>query len=138
MPKLEALELARSTVTTKTINNLIKENCDSKGNQKSPNTSKAIREAIISLKKRTDEGSLVVMPTDKSGKLSCMSLEEMGREHIGDDKVIDEGELNEIQRNLNNHSRMIIKTFNVGSNHGESNMKGFCQKSLIRDCAAWC
>ena len=84
-----------------------------------------MREAITSLKARKQEGSLVVMPTDKSGKFSCMSLETyeaMGKEHTANDKVITEADLNEIQRDLNANARMLIKVFSVGSNHGEFNV----------------
>ena len=47
----------------------IKDKCDNKGNIKQQNVSKEVMEGIKSLKKRVKENELLVIPTDKSGKM---------------------------------------------------------------------
>ena len=52
----------------------IKANCNERGEQKSNLTASEMR-GLKSLKKRVKEGELVVVPTDKTGKLCIMSRE---------------------------------------------------------------
>ena len=52
----------------KIFSEYVSENCDGKGNQRS-NVSKEKKEGLVSLKKRIKEMELLVIPTDKSGKL---------------------------------------------------------------------
>ena len=81
-PQLEAREFTRKQVTTKVANSWIKENCNDNGQKNNSNTTKEERAAIKSLKERVAAGSLVIMPTDKSGKFSVMSMntyEDMGQ-----------------------------------------------------------
>ena len=40
--------------------------------------------------------------------------EEMGDVHIKGDKIISEDQLTELQRELNNHVKMLTKIFNIG------------------------
>ena len=72
-PKLEAVEFSRATVINKNTNDWIQANCDSKGNQLNNNTSKAIRDAIKSLKTRTN-GYFMLAPSTVD-KLAVISLD---------------------------------------------------------------
>ena len=41
--------------------------------------------------------------------MSLETYEQMGKDHTSNDKIINEPELQEIQRDLNNHAKMLIK-----------------------------
>ena len=104
----------------------IKKNCDDKGNQAKTNVSPAMRLGIKRVKERVEKGEVVVVPTDKSGKFAIMPLdvyEEMGRVHTEGATIINESELSDLQRELNNHVKMFTKVFNVGVTHGEKNVE---------------
>ena len=88
--------------------------CDDKGNQKRGNMSPAMRLGIKRVRERVEKGEVVVVPTDKSGKFAIMPLEvyeEMGRVYTEGDTIINESELSELQRELNNHVKMFTKVF---------------------------
>ena len=100
-------------------------NVDNKGNQKSSNVTKRHVNATKKLKQRVDRGEAVIMPTDKSGKWSIMSLEtyeNMGQVHIKNDKIITNDDVKKIQRKMNQYNRMFLKVFSVGEAHGERNI----------------
>ena len=81
---------------------------------------------MIRLKGRIERGEVIVVPTDKSGKLAVMSLStyaDMGDIHIAKYRVIDETEAAKIQRELNQHAEMLLKVFSVGEAHGERNVQ---------------
>ena len=112
-------------VTNRVAREYMEENTDSKGNQLNSNTNASTRAAIKSLKERVANGNIVILPTDKSSKFSVMSMETyqlMGQSHISKDRIIEEGELSTIQKELNDMSKMLIKVFRVGENHGELNI----------------
>ena len=46
---------------------------------------------------------------------------EMGNVHTSGDKVISEGQLTKLQKDLNAHVKMLYKIFNIGAGHGEKN-----------------
>ena len=67
------LELRRQK-QSQLFRNYVKENCDDKGRQRS-NITKQQAAGLKKLRKRIEEGELIVCQTDKSGKLSVMPLE---------------------------------------------------------------
>ena len=108
------------------VGDWISSNCDDRGNQHITNLTAKQRKGMIVLKQRIERGEVIVVPSDKSGKHCVMTLETystMGDVHISRDKVISEGELAEIQKDLNDHSKMLLKVFSVGEAHGERNIQ---------------
>ena len=96
----------------------MREKCDKKGNQVS-NLSKKEYVVLKSPLKRTREGEIVVMSTDKSGKLAVMDrecYEQAGLSHVGQDVEVGWDELKGAQREINGHVSMLIKVFRIGKN----------------------
>ena len=76
---------------------------------------------LKSLKKRIQEGEIVVIKTDKSGKLCVSTRDEyvkMGMMHAGKDKKITRKEIHEMEKQTNGHSIAWAKMQNTGENHG--------------------
>ena len=72
---------------------------------------------LISLKKRVKEGELVVVPTDKTGKLCIMArerYEEAGAVHTSKDRKVSQDEVDEIEAEVNGNVSMLIKFFRLG------------------------
>ena len=89
--------------------------CDDKGRQDS-NLTKSEAGGLKILRKRMENGELVVLPTDKTANFAVMdrlSYEEAGLSHIGEDKEIGWEELRTSQRELNGHMSMLIKIFKI-------------------------
>ena len=66
------------------------------------------------MKKRTDEGSIVILPTDKTGRFAVMdrdSYEEAGMDHVKGDREVGWEDLSMAQKELNGHAAMLIKVF---------------------------
>ena len=100
----------------KSYSDYMRENCSDRGDQKWNLTDSQIM-GLISLKKRVKEGEIVILKTDKSGKMCVCSREkyqEMGNVHTAGDDVIFEQEAEAIQSNLNAHCTMLCKMFKVG------------------------
>ena len=115
--------LRRSKILNET-EDWMKTNCDVRGNQLKTNISSKMKKGIKALKDRTAKGEIVVCHTDKSGKFAVMPLEtytKMGLVHTANDRVASEEDLNDIQREVNHHVRMLLKVFNVGAIHGDNN-----------------
>ena len=96
----------------------IKENCQEDGTQKS-NLTPAQQRGIKKLRKRTKDGELLVVSTDKSGKLAVVSVEnyiKMGELHTSKDKEVNEEKAKELQRVHNGHVSMWLKITNMGEN----------------------
>ena len=77
-----------------------------------------------SLLKRTKEGELVVLPTDKTGQFAVMDrngYEQAGLEHVKEDAKVDWEDLKTAQKELNGHVAnvaMMIKIFKIGDRWG--------------------
>ena len=102
--RVEALNLYRK---------YMKENCKEKGKQASNLTGKQWR-GFISLKKIIENGELLVVPTDKTGKFSIFDrelYEISGLEHTKGDKVVDWNEIKTSQKEINGHVAMLTKIF---------------------------
>ena len=92
---------------------------------------------LKALKKRIQEGELVILKTDKSGKLRVLTVEEyirMGLEHAGKDKIISRKKIEEIEKEINGHSIVLVKMHGTGSNNGQKDRaidsKTTCSKNL--------
>jgi hypothetical protein len=85
-------------------------------------TEKQLR-GLKSLRKRIQEGELVVLKTDKSGKLCVATREEyikLGQVHASKDKKISMKEIAEMERQINGHSIAWVKMWDTGGNNGSS------------------
>ena len=92
--------------------------CSEKGDQKL-NLKTSQTRGFISLRKRIKKGELLILKTDKSGKMCVASREmylEMGKPHTKDDDLIYEDEAKLIQSRLNAHCTMLSKMFKIGCN----------------------
>ena len=71
--------------------------------------------------KRIQDGEILVLKTDKSGKLTLISREkylELGKKENKVDQKIDRAEVKRIERKLNEHTKMWAKIVNAGEAHG--------------------
>ena len=90
-------------------------------NQECDNLTKQERQGLKKLKKRISEGELLVIKTDKSGKLGVINREkylEMGLKDSSRDREINRKELRQVEKRLNDHTLMILKVVNAGESHG--------------------
>ena len=81
------------------------------------NLSPAERRGLKSLKKRVEEGDLVILPTDKSGRFACMRrsvYEAAGMKHCRKDEEVTQERIKVTQHELNGHSSMLTKIFKLG------------------------
>ena len=82
------------------------ENCNDRGEQED-NMTREEKKGLKSLMKKLNKGEILIMKTDKSGKMSATNREkyiEMGQAHIGEDKEVDRVKIIETDRILNEHS----------------------------------
>ena len=73
--------------------------------------------SINSLKKRIEAEEIIVMETDKSGKLAITTREtylQLGEAHTCGDRLVSGLEIREIDKHLNSHSSMWIKMTGMG------------------------
>ena len=108
----------RENAYERIFNDFYQENCNEKG-QQSRNLSKSEMAGIAKLKKRVANNTIIIMETDKSGKLAAATPEaylEMGQEHVSKDREIDEEEIKERENHLNGHVSMLLKVTNMGGN----------------------
>ena len=90
--------------------------CNCKGEQ-TANLSKAEQEGLKSIQKRVADGSIVILPTDKSGRFAIMSMVtyiESGMVHIKYDDEVGVAEKKENQKVINGAVSMLLKVFRVG------------------------
>ena len=123
-------------VFVKSLKLMMREKCDKWGRQKS-NLSDSEARGLKSLRTRTTEGELIVLPTDKTGSFAVMdrgSYEKAGMSHVKKDKVVGWEELRTAQRELNGHVSMLIKIFKIGQNwnHGQR-----VRETMLGDHKGW-
>ena len=97
----------------------IAEHCDDKGRQED-NLTPAQRRGVKKLQKRVREGEIVVLQTDKSGRLAVMPLEmyiSAGEQHTKLDKEVTMEHAAEVQRKVLGHTSSWLKILNVGEDH---------------------
>ena len=79
---------------------------------------------LKTLKKKTQNEEIVILKTDKSGKLCLATVEEyirMGNEHAGKDAPIGRKEIEEMENQINGHSIAWVKMHGTGANNGHRN-----------------
>ena len=99
---------------------VMSEICDEKGNILDKNISRQEMKAIASLKKRVSDGEILVVPTDKSGRLSVTTKEayvEAMQPHVASDTTINLDERADIERKLNGHTLQLGRILRIGSDH---------------------
>ena len=102
----------------------INTHCDNKGNILNSNVDKAQLSALKSLKTKVNNGEIIVMTTDKSGKLACESRDQYiasMQPHIANDQVISLEEKNNIENNINGHCIQFGRILKIGQNQGHWN-----------------
>ena len=73
------------------------------------------------MRNRVKKGELVIVKTDKSGKLMAMKKEDylkLGIIGVGRDRKVDRNEAKRIEKKINPHTKFWIKMTNLGENHG--------------------
>ena len=71
------------------------------------------------LQKCINNGEICIIKTDKRGKIKTISKEDylrMGNTSNAIDRKVSRKERKEIEKNINNATRMLIKVFNLGEN----------------------
>ena len=119
----ETLIEMRRGIHAKIYKDYRRENCKKNGEQE-PNLTEQQQLGLKSLKKRIQEEDIIILKTDKSGKLCVASVEEyirMGKEHAGKDKLVSRKEIAEIEKEINGHSIAWVKMNGTGDNNGHKN-----------------
>ena len=93
--------------------------CNDKGEQKSNLTREEMR-GLRKLRKRVQNNEILVLKTDKSGKLTVIDREQytkMGIQKCSQDRKIDRCEHRSIERKINDHTKFWCRILNSGINH---------------------
>ena len=88
-------------------------------NQESGNLTRKEKSGLKKLQKRIKNGEICIIKTDKSGKITAISKEDylrMGNDSNVTDRKVDRKERIEIEKEINGHTRMLVKMFNMGEN----------------------
>ena len=117
------------------FNTYAEEHCSEDGAQRS-NLSQAQRNGLRKLQKRVQDGEIIVMMTDKSGKMAVADVEsylDMGKVHTSKDKEVGEAEVKKTQKLYNGHVSMWLKFLNMGADwEHEDRMRESClQQSCV-------
>ena len=145
-PTTEAGLAVKKQELMSTFKEFLGKSCDDRGNQKATSLTKSQREGLASLKKRSKEGDLFILETDKTNKFAAVNQDtflKMGQKHTHKDEVISQVDAEAIQREANGHVSMWIKMLGMGDAHGhgprirESLIQESCvvppMKLLIKD-----
>ena len=111
----------RRQVHEKIYQDYRKEFCKKNGDQVE-NLTASEKKGLESLKKRIKKEEILVIKTDKSGKLSVTNREkylEMGKEHVGDDKEVGRDEIKDTDRIMNEHSAAWCSIWRTGKDHSQ-------------------
>ena len=103
--KHEALIERRRGTNERIYSEYRKEECNQKGNVRG-NLTEEEKDGLKSLQKRMKNQEIVILKTDKSGKMCVVTREEyirMGQEHTGKDAEIDRKTIIEKEKQLNGH-----------------------------------
>ena len=124
LPKPIRIEREAQIETRRTLHERIyqeyrRENTKENGEQKS-NLTEEEEKGLRSLQKRMKNEDLVIMKTDKSGKMSVTKKEnylEMGKAHTGEDKKVGREKIREIDKLMSEHSVAWCSMWKTGKNH---------------------
>ena len=96
----------------------VAKNCDEKGRITKPNLSSKELRGLRSLLKRIQNREVMVIPSDKSGKLTVVSWDlyiQNMQKIIGQDKAVGWSEVGPTQARMNGHCSMWLKMTSMGS-----------------------
>ena len=111
----------RRTIHEKIYQQYREEKTNENGEQETNLTEKE-EKGMKSLQKRIKKEGLVVMKTDKSGKMSVTRREnylEMGEDHTKEDKLISREKIREIDKLMSEHSIAWCSMWGTGRNHDQ-------------------
>ena len=89
-------------------------------NQEWSNLSKREKRGLNKLRKRIKNDEIIVLKSDKSGKIIAMEKDKyvkMGENANNKDRKVLRQEVKDIEKAINDHTRMLCKAFNIGENH---------------------
>ena len=117
----EALIEMRRSTNDKIYENHREKECNKKGEVEG-NLSEDEKEGLRSLQKRMKNKEIVILKTDKSGKLVVTNREEyikMGLEHTKKDEEVTSKEVREMEKQVNGHVFFWVKMWGSGDSHGQ-------------------
>ena len=117
--KHEALIEMRRGTNERIYSEYRKEECNKKGDVRG-NLTEEEKDGLKSLQKRMKNQEIVILKTDKSGKMCVVTREEyirMGQEHTGKDAEIDRKTIIEKEKQLNGHVFFWSKMWGSGEDH---------------------
>ena len=100
-----------------TFKEFMSKSCDDRGKQKATSLNKSKRKGLANLKKRSKEGGLFFLETDKNNKFAAVDQDtylKMGARHTCKDTVITQQEAEGIQGKANMNVSMWIKMLGMG------------------------
>ena len=95
------------------------EYCNARGEQEN-NITWEEKTGLKSLMMRISKGEILVMKTDKSGKMAVTTRDkylEMGKVHVGEDKEVKRAKIIETDKVLNEHSAAWCSIWSTGKDH---------------------
>ena len=108
------IEMLRKKIM-ETFRSYRKRNCNERGEQPS-NLNRKQNRGLRKLKQRIKDNELVILKTDKSGKLIAMKREDyekLGKDKCRQDKKIKREEIRRIERRINEQTKMWCKMLNA-------------------------
>ena len=99
------------------------EHCDTFGNVLENNLSEKQLRDLKKLKSRINEESLVCSQTDKTGKMTLDTVDNIAKKmekHIQDDKIINEKKVKALENRLNNHMASWIRILQPGKHTNQT------------------
>ena len=90
------------------------------------NLTESEKRGLEKLRKRIQSKEIVVIRTDKSGKMAIIQWElyqQMGEKHLGNDKVVTWDEIYETRNVIHGHLRVLTKVFKVGEDQGKKQIE---------------
>ncbi|MCP3678952.1 MAG: hypothetical protein GY782_01110, partial [Gammaproteobacteria bacterium] len=119
-----------------TLDQFMEKNCDSKGKQRASSLNASQKQGLASLKRRSKEGELFILETDKTNKFAAVDQDtylKMGGKHTDKDLVISPQEAEAVQAEANGHVSMWIKMLGMGEawGHGPRIRESLIQQSCV-------
>ena len=125
-PGDETEEIRRSNLKSELRKVVMKyrhENCDKFGNVSDNNLSKTKLKTMKNLKTRINKEGLICSQTDKTGKLTLDTLENVTKKmekHVKDDKVIDVKKVKTLENRLNSHMEWWVRILQPGKHNNQT------------------
>ena len=116
-----SIELIRNRVM-KVFEEFKLEKCNKKGEQKS-NLTASEQRGLRKLRKRIANHEILVLKTDKSGKLAVINRDyytKLGLDKCREDRRIDRESVRQIERRINDQSKFWVRMLNSGINHNQT------------------